>query len=235
MIGIYVDDYLTVGQPQTVEKFLSYLRRLWNTSDPQYLSQSSELPFLGFDNSEIPEWAISTPGSVCRTPPRRARLTHPEKGQNNHRGRKFQGGTKPSTTTRHEQSRAPVMDQAGARNYWSATLVVNPDAARPVHVLFRWRPRHCSRTSRSSRIDLGIYSSTLSQRKSWVFPIHSRKGHPTSFSLTEFTVYTDSSFAPASKQSQTGIAKFLTCGTVRHLNPLAIPERKEDGREFGRE
>ena len=26
MVGIYVDDYLTVGQPETVEKFLSYLR-----------------------------------------------------------------------------------------------------------------------------------------------------------------------------------------------------------------
>ena len=26
MIGIYVDDYLTVGQPETVETFLSYLR-----------------------------------------------------------------------------------------------------------------------------------------------------------------------------------------------------------------
>ena len=36
MIGIYVDDYLTVGQPETVKNFLSYLRRLWNTSDPQY-------------------------------------------------------------------------------------------------------------------------------------------------------------------------------------------------------
>ena len=54
MVGIYVDDYLTVGQPETVEKFLSYLRRLWNTSDPQYLSQSSELPFLGLTIQRSP-------------------------------------------------------------------------------------------------------------------------------------------------------------------------------------
>ena len=54
MIGIYVDDYLTVGQPETVEKFLSYLRRLWNTSDPQYLSQGSELPFLGLTIQRSP-------------------------------------------------------------------------------------------------------------------------------------------------------------------------------------
>ena len=54
MIGIYVDDYLTVGQPETVAKFLSYLRRLWNTSDPQYLSQGSELPFLGLTIQRSP-------------------------------------------------------------------------------------------------------------------------------------------------------------------------------------
>ena len=54
MVGTYVDDYLTVGQPETVEKFLSYLRRLWNTSDPQYLSQSSELPFLGLTIQRSP-------------------------------------------------------------------------------------------------------------------------------------------------------------------------------------
>ena len=54
MVGIYVDDYLTVGQPETVETFLSYLRRLWNTSAPQYLSQSSELPFLGLTIQRSP-------------------------------------------------------------------------------------------------------------------------------------------------------------------------------------
>ena len=119
MIGIYVDDYLTVGQPETVEKCLSYLRRLWNTSDPQYLSQSSELPFLGLTIQKSPSGLFLHQG--CQ-----------------------------------------------------------PGRGQTCHVLFHWYPRHCSRTSRSSRIDLGIYSSTLSQRKTWVFPIHSRKGHPTS-------------------------------------------------------
>ena len=54
MVGIYVDDYLTVGQPETVETFLSYLRRLWNTSDPQYLRQESELAFLGLTIQRSP-------------------------------------------------------------------------------------------------------------------------------------------------------------------------------------
>ena len=33
----------------------------------------------------------------------------------------------------------------------------------------------------------------------------------------DITVYTDSSFAPAGRQSQAGIAVFLTYATVRHL------------------
>ena len=110
-----------------------------------------------------------------------------------------------------------VMDQDRTKNHRSTTLVVYPDAARSVMRCFVGIPGISSRTSRSSRIDLGIYSSTLSQRKTWVFPIHFRKGTSNKFSLTEFTVYTDSSFAPAGKQSQTGIAIFLTYGTVRHL------------------
>ena len=54
MIGTYVDDYLTVGQPETVAKFLSYLRRLWNTSDPQYLQPRQRIAILRIDDSEIP-------------------------------------------------------------------------------------------------------------------------------------------------------------------------------------
>ena len=60
---------------------------------------------------------------------------------------------------------------------------------------------------------LQYLKSTKNLGLSYPFP----KGASNKFSLTEFTVYTDSSFAPAGKQSQTGIAVFLTYGTVRHL------------------
>ena len=60
---------------------------------------------------------------------------------------------------------------------------------------------------------LQYLKSTKNLGLSYPFP----KGTSNKFSLTEFTVYTDSSFAPAGKQSQTGIALFLTYGTVRHL------------------
>ena len=45
--GIYVDDFLTAGPPQVVRSFLAALRKMWRTSDPQFLSLDADLPFLG--------------------------------------------------------------------------------------------------------------------------------------------------------------------------------------------
>ena len=60
---------------------------------------------------------------------------------------------------------------------------------------------------------LQCLKSTKDLGLSYPFP----KGTSNKFSVTEFTIYTDSSVAPAGKQSQAGIAIFLTYGTVRHL------------------
>ena len=47
MSGIYVDDYLTVGPPKVVDAFMTTLRKLWKTSEPQCLSFTQSLTFLG--------------------------------------------------------------------------------------------------------------------------------------------------------------------------------------------
>ena len=47
MSGIYVDDYLTAGPPKIVEAFMTTLRKLWKTSEPQFLTLDHELTFLG--------------------------------------------------------------------------------------------------------------------------------------------------------------------------------------------
>ena len=60
---------------------------------------------------------------------------------------------------------------------------------------------------------LQYLKSTKSLGLLYAFP----KGTSNKLSLTEFTVYSDSSFAPAGKNSQVGIAIFLTYGTVRHM------------------
>ena len=45
--GIYVDDFLTTGPRHVVESFLNTLRKMWKTSEPQFLSSDGELQFLG--------------------------------------------------------------------------------------------------------------------------------------------------------------------------------------------
>ena len=155
MIGIYVDDYLTVGQPETVEEFLSYLRRLWNTSDPQYLSQSSELPFLGVTIHR-------SPGGLFLHQAQYAELLLEEHAS--HIPKRARTTTGEAESFKEEQNPAQP-----------------PDMSNPEHLPWIKLGQKIIRALLwLSRIDLGIYSSTLSQQKTWVFPIHSRKGHPTS-------------------------------------------------------
>ena len=47
MSGIFVDDFLTAGPTRVVSSFLATLRKMWKTSDPQFLTMNAELPFLG--------------------------------------------------------------------------------------------------------------------------------------------------------------------------------------------
>ena len=46
MSGIYVDDFLTAGPSLVIRSFLTTLRKMWKTSDPQCLRMDAELPFL---------------------------------------------------------------------------------------------------------------------------------------------------------------------------------------------
>ena len=47
MSGISVDDFLNVGPRHVVSAYVTALRKLWKTSDPQFLSIDAELNFLG--------------------------------------------------------------------------------------------------------------------------------------------------------------------------------------------
>ena len=47
MSGIYVDVCLTVGPPKVVDALMKTLRKLLKTSDPQHLSYTQNLTFLG--------------------------------------------------------------------------------------------------------------------------------------------------------------------------------------------
>ena len=232
-IGIYVDDCLTVGQPETIEKFLSYLRRLWNTSDPQYLSQSSVLGLtiqrspsglflhqaqyaellLEEHASHIPKRARTTTGEAEsfkeeQKPAQPPDMSNPEHLSWIKLGQKIIGALLwLSTRTRQDLSCAVSL----------ASQALFKDLKK-----LKDRLRH-------------LLQYTLSQRKTWVSPIHSRQGHPTS------------SASPSSLSTPTlplrrrvTITKFDTNwdSSIPNLRDretpysLAIRKGKEDGREF---
>ena len=217
MVGIYVDDYLTVGQPETVEKFLSYLRRLWNTSDPQYLSQSSELPFLGLTIQRSPsglflhqvQYAELLLEEHASHIPKRTRTTTGE-------AESFKEEQNPSQPPDLNNPEHLEWIKIGQRIIgallWLSTRT-RPDLSCAVSLASQSLFKDLKKLKDRLRHLLQYLKSTKNLGLSYPFP----KGTSNKFSLTEFTVYTDSSFAPAGKQSQTGIAIFLTYGTVRHL------------------
>ena len=47
MSGIHVDDFLIAGPSLVVRSVLATLRKMWKTSDPQFLTMDAELPFFG--------------------------------------------------------------------------------------------------------------------------------------------------------------------------------------------
>ena len=91
MSGICVDDYLTVGPPKVVDAFVTTLRKLWKTSEPQYLSFTQNLTFLGVTTEKkedglllhqhnyiedlLKEHAAPLPAQLEREPPLAIRST----------------------------------------------------------------------------------------------------------------------------------------------------------------
>ena len=53
-----MDDCLTTGPRHVVESFLDTLRKVWKTSDPQFLSSDGELHFLGADHRHDLTWGL---------------------------------------------------------------------------------------------------------------------------------------------------------------------------------
>ena len=51
----HIRGWLSVAGPKpVVQAFLSYLRRLWNTSEPVFLSSDVDFPFLGINVQKLP-------------------------------------------------------------------------------------------------------------------------------------------------------------------------------------
>ena len=143
--------------------------------------------------------------------PLRARTTAGEAG-------KLQGGAESITVARPEQPRLR-MDQVRTKIMgallWPSTRA-RPDLSCAESLASQALSKDFKKKDRLRHL-LQYLKSTKSQGLLYAIPSWTSN----KLSLSEFTVYSDSSFAPAGKNSQIGIAIFLTYGTVRH-DPLAI-------------
>ena len=55
LVGVYVDDTLVTGSPEICKDVLSALRSLWKTGEPEFLSSSQPLRFLGVKVEKLPD------------------------------------------------------------------------------------------------------------------------------------------------------------------------------------
>ena len=53
LCGIYVDDFLTIGDARVVGAFLAYIQKLWKTSEPLYLTPESPVEFRGITIEKV--------------------------------------------------------------------------------------------------------------------------------------------------------------------------------------
>ena len=225
--GIYVDDFLSVGPPRLVHDFMDALRRLWKTSDPQYLTPTVELTFLGVTIRMTPEGLLlhqhhytndllnehsshitarkrltsGEPDHFKKDDPLPPDATNPDHQEWVKRGQRILGGLLwLSTRTRPDLAFAVS----------SAAQVLTKDLE-----LLKVKLRHILQYLNTTRT-LGL-----------LYPF------PQERDLTEFTVFGDSSFAPSGRQSQSGFTIHLSFGNVLSHDPLAIATRTEDCRKLG--
>ena len=209
--GIYVDDFLTVGPPRLVQDFIDALRRLWKTSDPQYLTPTVELTFLGVTVRMTPEGLLlhqhhytndllaehsshitarkrltsGEPDHFKKDDPLPPDATNPDHQEWVKRGQRILGGLLwLSTRTRPDLAFAVS----------STAQVLTRDLE-----LLKVKLRHILQYLNTTKT-LGL-----------LYP------YPRKRDLTEFTVFGDSSFAPSGKHSQSGFTIHLSFGNVRHL------------------
>ena len=191
--------------------FIDALRRLWKTSDPQYLTPTVELTFLGVSIRMTPEGLLlhqhhytndllnehsshitarkrltsGEPDRFKKDDPLPPDATNPDHQEWVKRGQRILGGFLwLSTRTRP--------DLAFAVSPAAQVLTKNLE-------LLKVKLRHILQYLNTTRT-LGL-----------------RYPYPRKRDLMEFTVFGDSSFAPSGKHSQSGFTIHLSFGNVRHL------------------
>ena len=205
--GIYVDDYLSVGPHDIVTSFLEHLRSIWKTTDPVFLTPGDEFSFLGITLEVTSVGLLLHQRTYTEDDtPKRQRATT---GEPEH----FDKETKSPpdmTNPEHVEWVRRTEEILGALLWLSART--RPDIACAVSLAAQ---PFCHNLDHL-KIRLGHLLQYLSTTKTfgllYTFP---QKEQPST--LSEFTVFADSSFAPSAKGSQSGYVILLSYGNVRHL------------------
>ena len=215
MIGIYVDDYLAAGPSPVVKEIPKFLRKLWNTSEPVFLSAKTDLPFLGITIQQLPQgiflhqynYTDSLLEEYGSSIPSRSRWTT---GDSEH----FQKETpQPPDQNNPEHLEWIKRGQRILGAFLWLSTRTRPDLACAVSLASQVLFKDLSALKARLRHLLQYLKTTGTRGLMYLYP----QGSSSRTGLTEFTIYSDSSFAPAGRESQTGISIHLTYGSVRHM------------------
>ena len=211
LCGIYVDGYLSVGPHDTVTSFLENLRAIWQTTDPVYLTPGDEFQSFGitleltsvglllhqrtYTEAFLEEYKDVTPKR------KRATTGEPEHYDKNAKS------ALDMTNPEHVEWVRRAQKIVGALLWLSART--RPDIACAVSFAAQSLWHNLDHL----KIRLGHllqYLNTIGLL--YTFP---QKEQPST--LSEFTIFADSSFAPAGKGSQSKCVILLSFRNVRHL------------------
>ena len=209
--GIYVDDYLTAGPPKLVEAFMTTLRKLWKTSEPQYLTLDHELTFLGVTLRKTSEGILLhqqlyTEDLLQEHAPHITARKRTTTGEPEHFQKEASLPPDPSIPEHQEWIKRGQRILGGL--LWLSTRT-RPDLAYSVSSTAQILTRDLELLKMKLRHLLQYLNSTKTMGLLYRFP---RKRE-----MTEFTIFGDSSFAPSGKHSQSGFTIHLTYHEVRHL------------------
>ena len=207
---------MTISQSglRIVTSFLEHLREIWKTTDPLYLTPGADFSFLGITLELTPVGLLLHQRAYTEAlleeykdvTPQRKRTTT---GEPEH-FEKDEASPPDMTNPEHVEWVKRAQRISGAL-LWLSTRT-RPDIACAVSLAAQSLWHNLDHLKIRLRHLLQYLNTTKTFGIFYVFP---QKEHPST--LTEFTILSDSSFAPAGKGSQSGYVIMLSYGNVRHL------------------
>ena len=213
--GIYVDDYLIAGPKTIIDPFLAHLRSIWKTSEPLYLEPGVNFSFLGITLEITPlgillhqrAYTEALIDEFKEVTPTRKRTTT---GEPEHFSQL--PPSPPDMTNADHICWVKRAQKILGALLWLSTRT-RPDISCAVSLAAQCLWHNLQDLKVRIKHLLQYLSTTRTFGLLYLHPQNSTQ----SSSLTEFAVFSDASFAPSGKGSQSGYCVMLTYGTVRHL------------------